>query len=107
MNDWLKNLKVGDTVIASGRNFNRICTIDRLTKTQIVVGNLKYRISDGGLVGAGNWNYGSLHEPTEEFINNIKNTQKRNILINNIKNIDWYSYDNDKLDAVLKIVNNK
>ena len=54
MKEWLKNLKVGNTVVVFGRNFKRICTVDRLTKTQVVVGGLKYRISDGGLVDENN-----------------------------------------------------
>jgi len=90
MKEWLKNLKVGNTVVVFGRNFKRICTVDRLTKTQVVVGGLKYRISDGGLVDENNWNYESLHEPTEKLINTIKNKQK-NTLIKNIKMIGtWW-----------------
>lgn len=50
MSSWsLESVKVGDVLLISShfKNADRLEKVDRVTKTQVVIGNSKYRISDG------------------------------------------------------------
>jgi hypothetical protein len=51
MSNWLENLGVGDRVIISRRNRSEIRTVDRITKTQVIVAGMKFNRSSGSLVG--------------------------------------------------------
>ena len=52
----LENVAVGDTLICeSGHAQLRVVTVDRVTKTQVVIGNQKYRKSNGLAFGQGGW----------------------------------------------------
>ena len=56
----LSDLKPGDTVIlrySTPYILDRIATVDRLTKTRIIVGPRRFRISDGQEIGCGSWDY--------------------------------------------------
>jgi len=47
----LENVQPGDTLIWNGNRDQRITTVDRVTKTQIITDYGRYRKSDGGAVG--------------------------------------------------------
>ena len=47
----LKDLQVGDEVLVIGRSCRRVAKIDKVTKTQIVVNNDRFRRGSG-------WQYG-------------------------------------------------
>ncbi len=70
----LENVQVGDTLIWNGRNIadSRIVVVSRLTKTQIIIGESKFRKSDGQLVGGSAWSSHSLTIPKEGEIEEIK-----------------------------------
>lgn len=60
MTTSLSSLKPGDTVIlrySTPYIDDRIATVDRLTKTQIIVGPRRFRISDGQEIGYSRWDY--------------------------------------------------
>jgi hypothetical protein len=70
--NWLDNLAVGDKVCYDcgmmGRDF-AIGTVERLTKTQVIVNNgSKYRRSNGERFGGSAWDIQSIREPTKERI---------------------------------------
>lgn len=43
----LKNLVVGDDVLITSRYYRRIAKVDKVTKTQIVVDNVRFRRGSG------------------------------------------------------------
>jgi hypothetical protein len=60
MTTSLSDLKPGDTVIlrySTPYIPDRIATVDRLTKTRIIVGPRRFRISDWQEIGYGSWDY--------------------------------------------------
>ena len=76
--EWIKELKKGDKVIVSGtRQPSRVATIERFTKTQIIVdGGSKFRLSDGEGVGGSVWCYSCIDQATDEAIAEIKEQEK-------------------------------
>lgn len=71
MNNWLKNLKVGDPVIVDcgkyGSDHEAIGNVEKIGKIHLTVGGEKYRISDGFRVGE-MWAHTMLREPTPEAL---------------------------------------
>lgn len=81
--EWLSSVKVGDQVIVRYgfgiiRNIQNIQTITRITKTQIVVGENRYRKSTG--VGIGSGGRLSIGEATPDGVATIKAQKKRSAL---------------------------
>ncbi len=70
----LENVQVGDTLIWNGRHVadSRVVTVDRLTKTQIIIGDSRYRKSDGRTVGGSGWNSVSVTIPEKGEIEKIR-----------------------------------
>lgn len=67
--DWLKSLAVGQKVIISTGNVyrgERLATVDRLTATQIVVGEHRFKRDSGWMIGGSRWETTWLQEPTPE-----------------------------------------
>jgi predicted phosphohydrolase len=62
-------LVAGDKVIVEsgfGYKSQEITTVDRITKTQIIIGNSKYRRNNGYIVGGTTWSRRYLTRYTEE-----------------------------------------
>lgn len=72
VDDWLKELKVGDKVVILGRNVKSITTVTRLTATRIICRSKAFMKSTGREVGASMWNANFLHEATPENISQIE-----------------------------------
>lgn len=79
MNDWIKNLKVGDKVIFSRRFFESVEKVEKITPA----GNIKVRnclFNPNGTERGGDiWNKAYLYEATPDLIERIiqKNTIKK------------------------------
>ena len=85
MTEDLSSLKVGDKVIIYGRyGVKSIATIDRITKTQIVVDDgTKFRKSDGMQVGHNMWSsYSCIAIATKERVEKME----RERYIRNMRN---------------------
>lgn len=84
----LDHLKAGDKVYINNRyNGITIHTIDRVTKTQIIIGNTKYN-KNGSQIGAySRWSREYIYEITPDIIAeyNIQKLQKKLLKINTIK----------------------
>ena len=68
--EWLAGLNAGDEVAISGSyrtSHYSFGTIDRLTKTQFVVGKRRFRRANGKLVGAHGYGAPYLVEPTDKL----------------------------------------
>lgn len=84
-NDWLQQLKPGDTVIVdSGPYLSHIAVVSRVTPTQIVIGDSRYNKKRGELVGASSWNRCYLREPLPERVEQV--TRKK--LISQLLRLD-------------------
>lgn len=72
MNSDLSNVQVGDKLIVCVANNKRLVCVTRITKTQIVVDNIKYNRKTGRRLGVSNWHYEYLRIPTESDITEIR-----------------------------------
>jgi hypothetical protein len=101
MKEWLKNIQVGDLVMATNRNGHEIVKVQRITKTQIVVTDgRKFNNQNGDLVGGGPWGICSLIESTPEMRQAVYASHKRIRLSKRIKD----SVDKLPLDILEQMV---
>lgn len=52
----LKDLVTGDEVLVTGMSYRRISKVGKVTKTQIVVDNARFRRNSGWQCGSDMWN---------------------------------------------------
>ena len=100
----LKNLVVGDDVLVSGMHHRRIAKVDKVTKTQIVVNNARFRRDSGWQCGSDRWDVRRISVPTEKEISDIKEENLRNTLIYAISTFDFKRLSTDELKQVYNIV---
>ena len=103
----LKDLVVGDAVLVVGVSCRRIAKIDKVTKTQIVVDNVRYRRNSGWQCGGDSWNRKSISVPTEKEISDVKEENLRKTLIYAISSFDFKRLSTDELKQVYNIVKGK
>ena len=103
----LKDLVAGDDVIVSGMYNRRIAKVDKVTKTQIVVNNARFRRDSGWQCGGDRWNVKSISVPTEKEISDIKEENLRKTLIYAISSFDFKRLSTDELKQVYNIVKGK
>lgn len=103
--EWLENLKPGDTVIVSFRGERILRQVEKVGKLHITVDGDKYRKNSGVQAGDGRWYYRSLHEVTPEKIAEMKEEQRRAILLAKLnREVMWKDYPTDTLARVVAIV---
>lgn len=103
----LKDLVAGDDVIVSGMYNRRIAKVDKVTKTQIVVNNARFRRDSGWQCGSNSWDRKSISVPTEKEISDIKKENLRKTLIYAISSFDFKRLSTDELKQVYNIVKGK
>lgn len=103
----LKDLIAGDDVLVTGRSCRRITKIDKVTKTQIVVNNARFRRDSGWQCGSDRWNVTRISVPTEKEISDIEEENLRKALIYVISSSDFERLSTDKLKQVYNIVKGK
>ena len=103
----LKDLVVGDDVLVEGRSYRRIAKIDKVTKTQIVVDNARFRRDSGWQCGSDSWNRRSISIPTEKEISDVKEENIRKKLIYAISSFDFKLLSTDELKQMYNIVKGK
>lgn len=71
--EWLKDINVGDMVIISNIHGNKIDYVKRITKNQILIKgtSLKFRLSDGSIIGGSDWTITKLTQATKVSIENV------------------------------------
>jgi hypothetical protein len=101
--EWLESLKVGDQVALNGSyNDLLIRVVSRLTKTQIILDTgAKFRRDSGHLIGGDIWRRASITPVTKEIKLKIRTSN----LKYKISRIDFKTLSNDKIETILKIVN--
>ena len=103
----LKDLVAGDDVLVISRYYRRIAKIDKVTKTQIVVNNARFRRDSGWQCGGDSWSMKSISVPTEKEISDIEEENLRKALIYVISSSDFERLSTDKLKQVYNIVKGK
>ena len=103
----LKDLVAGDEVLVTGTFHRRIAKIDKVTKTQIVIDNARFRRDSGLQCGSDRWNVRRISVPTEKKISDIKEENLRKILINTISSFNFERLSTDELKQVYNIVKGK
>lgn len=103
----LKDLVVGDDILIIGRSCRRIAKIDKVTKTQIVVDNARFRRDSGWQCGSDSWSRKSISVPTEKEISEVKEENLRKTLVYAISSFDFKRLSTDELKQVYKIVKDK
>lgn len=65
----MEHIKPGDRVLAGHHPSDKIATVERVTKTQIILRNgSRYRREDGREMGRDIWSRGYVHDITEDDI---------------------------------------
>lgn len=103
----LKDLVVGDEVLVTGMSYKRIAKVDKVTKTQIVVDNARFRRNSGWRCGSDMWNKRRVSVPTEKEISDVKEENLRNTLVYAISSFDFKRLSTDELKQVYNIVKGK
>ena len=103
----LKDLVAGDDVLVVGMSCRRIAKIDKVTKTQIVVNNARYRRNSGWQCGGDRWNIKIISVPTEKEISDIKEENLRETLIYAISSFDFKRLSTDELKQEYNILKGK
>lgn len=103
----LKDLVVGDDVLVEGVIHRRIAKVDKVTKTQIVVDNARFRRDSGWQCGSDSWNVRRISVPTEKEISDIKEENLRKTLIYAISSFDFKRLSTNELKQVYNIVKGK
>lgn len=103
----LKDLVAGDEVLVTGMSYKRITKVDKVTKTQIVVDNARFRRDSGWQCGSDIWNRRKIYVPTEKEISDIKEENFHKKLIYVISSFDFKRLSTDKLKQVYNIIKDK
>lgn len=103
----LKDLVVGDEVLVTGTFHRRIAKVDKVTKTQIVIDNARFRRDSGWQCGSDRWNVRRISVPTENEISDIKEENFRKELLYAISSFDFKRLSTDELKQVYNIVKGK
>lgn len=110
MDEWLVNLKVGDTVIVSTPQGYRDCltrsSVKRLTKTLIFTEDgMKFRRRTG--CNPGDWAASFLLEPTPENMERLRDSVLKNRqigLARKLRKYAWHKLSLETLQGVEKLL---
>lgn len=103
----LKDLVEGDEVLVTGMYHRHIAKVDKVTKTQIIVNNARFRRDSGWQCGIDRWDRKSISVPTEKEISDVKEENLRKTLIYSISSFDFKRLSTDELKQVYNIVKGK
>ena len=103
----LKDLVEGDEVLVTGMYHRHIAKVDKVTKTQIIANNARFRRDSGWQYGGDSWNRKSISVPTEKEISDVKEENLRNTLVYAISSFDFKRLSTDELKQVYNIVKGK
>lgn len=103
----LKDLVAGDDVLVRGMHHRRIAKVDKVTKTQIIIDNARFRRDSGWQCGSNNWNVRRISVPTEKEITEIKEETFRKKLIFAISSFNFKYLSTAELEQVYNIIKDK
>ena len=103
----LKDLVVGDEVLITSRYYRRIAKVDKVTKTQIIANNARFRRDSGWQCGSDRWNVRRISVPTLKEISDFKEENFRKELLYAISSFDFERLSTNELKQVYNIVKGK
>lgn len=103
----LKDLVVGDEVLVTVMSYRHIAKVDKVTKTQIIVNNARFRRDSGLQFGSDRWNVRRISVPTEKEISDVKEEVLRKTIIYAISSFDFKRLSTDELKHLYNIVKGK
>ena len=103
----LKDLVAGDEVLVTGTLHRRIAKVDKVTKTQIVIDNARFRRDSGWQCGSDRWNIRRISVPTLKEISDFKEENFRKELLYAISSFDFERLSTDELKQLYNIVKGK
>ena len=103
----LKDLVAGDEVLVTGTLHRRIAKVDKVTKTQIVIDNARFRRDSGWQCGSDRWNVRRISVPTLKEISDFKEETFRKELLYAISSFDFERLSTNELKQVYNIVKGK
>ena len=98
-----ENLKAGDEVVVPSTGWSNeeyIRKVDRITKTQIVIGDSKFRITNGYEVGASGYHNRIIRIPSEKDRVRIHRAN----LLRRLKTTDFGKFETDVLEKIQAII---
>jgi hypothetical protein len=103
----LGNIKAGDEVVVYGIGGKVLatCTVDRVTKTLVVCGSYRYRLSDGYETGVHRFIASRIVPATPELIEQARAAMDRVALVNQVEMVQWGEVPAETLEKVLALVN--
>lgn len=106
-----QNLKVGDEVILISNGLGAtkylLREVERLTKTQIIIDNFKYRRSDGRQIGYNSYYGDRLSLPTETMRQKMKEYNQSLLkwhCINDLRQIDFNKFSFEQLQQIQEFI---
>lgn len=103
----LKDLVAGDDVLVIGMYHRRIAKVNKVTKTQIIIDNARFRRDSGWQCGSDRWNVRRISVPIEKEISDVKEENLRKKLVYAISSFDFKRLSTDELKQVYNIVKGK
>lgn len=103
----LKDLVAGDDVLITSMYYRRIAKVDKVTNTQIISNNARFRRDSGWQCGSDIWDRKSISVPTEKEILDVKEENLRKILIHTISSFDFERLSTNDLKQLYNIVKGK
>ena len=115
MKDSLDQIQQSDKVILSSRYGYSIKTVDRVTPTQIIIGDTKYR-KNGSEINSDRWQSTSIHAPLAKPVmsdqtwldcyeqQQQKIKDEKEALISKINTFDLSKVSNQKLNQILSVL---
>lgn len=100
-----EDIKVGDKVILYRRYKKKVCKVERLTKTLVIVDGEKFRKADGFSTGDRGYYSSSIGRATAEMIAKVEEENRRDLLINKISRYHWSVLSTDELEKVYELIN--
>lgn len=102
---WIDELKVGDLVFVYGYCDKTLVKVERLTKTLVIVNNIRFRKLDGRERGSdGFYHCRRIEEATPESISKYKKSIKRAACINKIKRFNLEEASDACIAQILSII---
>jgi len=107
-----QDLKVGDKVVLVSRGLGKdkylLKQVDRVTKTQIVIGNSKYNRVNGFEAGSNSRYRDSLKMPTEDALKKVQEYNQFVLkwhLMKDFQDIDWDKFSFEQLKQIEAFIN--
>ena len=104
MNNWIKNLKVGDEVIVEPGygGIKRIEKVEKINKSSIVVGGVLFGFS--GVERGSGGRALMIFECTAEAREKVLTARERYYIVNKLRNCNWDDVPIEKLREVYNLM---